>query len=379
MLKYKKLSNKRLSKKDKETAILLNLVELYIQTGKPIGSNTLKEDADVDFVSSATIRNYFSKLEKLGYLKQQHSSGGRIPTSFAFRKYVNHCLEELKIDSNDQKLFVKELGECKKVTHFLHRAADLLSELCSGCVFLLSPHFEQDFIQEIKLIKLDENTLLGVLITDFGQIKTETISIEKPLTEAEIKLIEKFLLWRISKAPSPHLSEALAKSAQKIYNEVMLRHVANYSSSNEAEGYRSGLSKLLLYPEFQDPSVLANTLALFEDFGKIKTLLDESMKLNKLTCWIGEELLGIETNATECSIIAFPYRINHHPVGALAILLPKRTDYPKVFALAELLSNFVSKNLTKCVYKFKIGFQTEQMAKSKRAANSIMLEDKSKI
>lgn len=56
-----------LKKQEKENHILLGLVELYIKTGKPIGSNTLKESG-FDHLSSATIRNYFFKLEEQGFL-----------------------------------------------------------------------------------------------------------------------------------------------------------------------------------------------------------------------------------------------------------------------------------------------------------------------
>src|SRR3989338_10379321 len=85
---YKTLSPKRLPKTDREQAVLLGLIELYLKTGKPIGSHTLQENG-FDSLSSATIRNYFGKMEEQGYLKQQHTSGGRIPTEKAFRLYAD--------------------------------------------------------------------------------------------------------------------------------------------------------------------------------------------------------------------------------------------------------------------------------------------------
>jgi len=68
-------SGKKNKKATREHKVLLGLVELYLKTGKPIGSNTLKEHGFED-LSSATIRNYFAKLEEQGFLKQPHSSGG---------------------------------------------------------------------------------------------------------------------------------------------------------------------------------------------------------------------------------------------------------------------------------------------------------------
>src|SRR5580693_4132773 len=85
---FKTLLAKKLPKNDREQAVLIGLVELYLKTGKPIGSSTL-QDHGFESLSSATIRNYFSKMEAAGYLKQQHTSGGRIPTAKAFRLYAD--------------------------------------------------------------------------------------------------------------------------------------------------------------------------------------------------------------------------------------------------------------------------------------------------
>lgn len=380
MLTFKRLNNKRLTKKDREESVLLGVIELYIKEAKPVGSNTLKENG-FEYLSSATIRNYFSKFEKLGYLKQQHTSGGRTPTSKGYRAYANACLKNSKISPADEKRVASELRcECKKVSSYLHKAVELLSEMSNSCIFLLSPVFDQDFIQDIKLLQLHDSEIISIIITDFGQIKTEILNLEKKIDEKELKLLEKFLLWRISKSEKPNISEQNTKTAQKIYNEIMLRHVASFASLSPIDStYRTGLSKLLMYPEFQEPVTLANSLSLFEDFDKIKSLLNESIKVNHLTCWIGDELAAFNSHA-ECSIITFPYRINNLPAGAIALLLPERTDYSKIFGLANIFSEYISEALTKSVYKFKINFQPS-LNTFQNSSNrvSIMLEDKSKI
>ena len=66
------MAAKRKQRAEREREVLLGLVELYLLTGKPVGSNTLKENG-FENISSATIRNYFASLEKEGYLMQQHS------------------------------------------------------------------------------------------------------------------------------------------------------------------------------------------------------------------------------------------------------------------------------------------------------------------
>src|SRR5690349_18344642 len=88
----KSFTQKRPAKDQRERLVLLGLVDLHLSSGKPIGSNTLRENG-FENLSSATIRNYFMKLEEDGFLKQQHSSGGRIPTEKGFRLYAQECLK----------------------------------------------------------------------------------------------------------------------------------------------------------------------------------------------------------------------------------------------------------------------------------------------
>ena len=159
----------------REQAVLLGLIELYLKMGKPIGSHTLQENG-FESLSSATIRNYFSKMEEEGYLKQQHTSGGRIPTEKAFRLYIDAYFDEGVIEKNQEEALEKRLGEgSREVATLLNRSADVLSELTKCAVFVSAPRFDQDFIQDVRLIRLDATKLLSVLITDFGLIRTETV------------------------------------------------------------------------------------------------------------------------------------------------------------------------------------------------------------
>src|SRR3989338_7796817 len=69
--------------------LLKGLVEEYIATGKPVGSERLLEVLDVS-VSSATVRGVLRDLEDEGYIMQPHTSAGRIPTDKGYRYYVDN-------------------------------------------------------------------------------------------------------------------------------------------------------------------------------------------------------------------------------------------------------------------------------------------------
>ncbi len=64
---------------DRKAAILRAVVEEYIETAQPVGSQHVTRARGVQ-ASSATVRNEMSVLERDGYLVQPHTSAGRIPT-----------------------------------------------------------------------------------------------------------------------------------------------------------------------------------------------------------------------------------------------------------------------------------------------------------
>ena len=356
---YKQLSAKKLPKADREQAVLFGLIELYLKTGKPIGSHTIQEQG-FESLSSATIRNYFAKLEETGLLKQQHTSGGRIPTEKAMKIYTDTYLDQGTVEKGQEALLESLFGkETREVATLLHQAIDSLSDLTQCAVFISAPRFDQDFIQDVKLVQLSQTKILTVLITDFGLTRTEILYLEHPTNQLFLRTCEEYFLWRINKGEKPLFhTEAETKTAQRIYNEVIVRHVVGYANFPNEEIFRTGLSKLLVYPEFNDATSLANSLALLEDETLMRSLLKDTVKKGRLTCWIGDELCPLIPESSECTVIAIPYYINHILAGSIALLGPMRLPYRNLFGLCRLFSEKISQKLTESLYKYKITFRT---------------------
>jgi heat-inducible transcriptional repressor len=369
----KTLKPKKSAKQDRERQVLFGLIELYLSTGKPIGSNTLKETGFNEF-SSATIRNYFALLEKEGYLNQQHTSGGRIPTTKAIRLYAKEY-EDSEENFYLKDGFFKELEtrESHEIAAYLSQAAEQLSHLSNTAVFLSAPRFDQDFIIDAKLVAIDTNRCLCVLITSFGVVQTEILPIPKKLSSFSLKRLELYFKWRLNSHPDinhevtkpenlEHEEELLA---QQLYNEVMVRYIVNYANFTDEDVYRTGFSKLLSYQDFQDSHSLINCLSLFENAHSVRLLLKECSKKNRLQSWIGEDLISFSSHPQDCAVVAVPYYINNHCVGAVGILGPTRLPYRKLFAVLRQFSDHVSQALTNSVYKHKITFRqakTENMS-----------------
>lgn len=97
-----------LSQRQKD--LLRAVIEKYIETAEPIGSETIEKEAALG-VSPATIRNEMVKLTALGYLKQPHTSAGRTPTSTGMKFFVDQLMEERSLSLKDEVSIKQELTE----------------------------------------------------------------------------------------------------------------------------------------------------------------------------------------------------------------------------------------------------------------------------
>lgn len=358
----KSFSSKKPGKDEREKQVLLGLVELYLKTGRPVGSLALKEHG-FDSLSPATLRNYFAKLEESGFLKQQHSSGGRIPTSSAYRVYAEASCEGSSFEPKERDRLLKLLAkETREVNLYLQKAAEILSDATQGAIFLSSPRFDQDFILDIKLLSIDTNRVLCVLITDFGTVRCETLLTEKKLSAFNIKRIEQFFRWKITNLGKPALSPEEEAIGVKFYNEILLRHIVNYSSFSYSDILKTGFSKMLQYPDFNDASSLASGLSLFENDSALRSFLSECSENKKLQFWIGEDLHPFSPHAGSCSVLAIPYYIQGIAVGGIGVLCPSRVPYKKLFATLKIASEAISSSLTSSLYKFKISYRQPNIA-----------------
>lgn len=346
-------------RREKEREVLFGLIELYLKEGRPVGSNTLKESG-FDHLSSATIRNYCAELEEDGLLIQHHTSGGRIPTDKAYRLYAE-AMESTPLLSRDDDLFLSSLllQETKEIPSYLQEVTEALSEITGLATFLMAPRLDQDFITDIKLLKVDDKRVLAALVTDFGLVHTQILYLPKKMSNFSLKRIEEYFQSRLHNRERPALSHDEEHFAKQSYNEIVLRHFIKHTNKSSEEIHKGGFSKLLLYPEFHDPAILTHTLSLFENKDAIRFFLQESFTKEKMVYWIGDDLKEYMPTPYLSSVIVIPYRIHQKIVGSIAVLGPNRIPYPKIFGFLNATSKYLSENLTKSMYKFKLTFRQQ--------------------
>ena len=118
--------------------ILKIIVDEYLDTGEVLWSKLLLKKYNL-WVSSATVRNDMSKLEKLELLYQPYNSAGRLPTSKWLRAFVNflmkstpeHFLEEKNISNQNDSI---------KIWDYIHKISKNLATNTKEIAFFNIPN-----------------------------------------------------------------------------------------------------------------------------------------------------------------------------------------------------------------------------------------------
>lgn len=112
----------------RQTSLLKTIINEYIETAIPVGSEELDKKYNLG-VSPATIRNEMAILTKAGYLKQPHTSAGRVPTPTAMKFYIDQLMEEKQMSLVDEVKAKEEVWDSRDdVDRLMDEATRALSQ-----------------------------------------------------------------------------------------------------------------------------------------------------------------------------------------------------------------------------------------------------------
>lgn len=115
---------------ERHKALLKAIVELYVKTGEPIGSETIEKNFNLG-VSPATIRNDMVALSEQGLLRQPHTSAGRVPTSMGYKVYISDLMKEKELPISAEVAMKEHLWQQRyKEQKLLREAVRALAFRC---------------------------------------------------------------------------------------------------------------------------------------------------------------------------------------------------------------------------------------------------------
>src|SRR5918994_7433149 len=157
---------------ERDRRILGVLVQAYIDDGEPVSSLWL---ANQGFgVSSATLRNILSRLEEHGFVRQPHTSAGRVPTDLGYRCYVDQLLAERR-SSRPAPQVEARLRRAGTVDDMLSHASQEVSRASHQVGFAIAPAADTARLERLEFVPLDGGKVLVVLVAAGGQILHKVI------------------------------------------------------------------------------------------------------------------------------------------------------------------------------------------------------------
>jgi heat-inducible transcriptional repressor len=345
--KLKKMGKTELTERQKR--ILNLIVQEYVDTAKPVGSKPLVKKYKLG-ISSATIRNEMRILSEAGYLRQPHTSAGRIPTENAYRLFVSQLMYGPELPTSLKNTIAQQFSEVKQESaNWMQLAASVLAHQSNAASIVTSPHTDLVRFKQLQLISTTGRQVLMVLVMMGGRVSQQMLVLSEPVTQDQLTVTANQLNSMFSGRDvdeiiniSPTDLDALGEDMCKL----VLDELTRFDRQITGEVYQDGLNNVLAEPEFAEADAARRALRVLEERQSLESLLSQTV----MNTEVGgvEVLIGGESNWEElsnCSLVLARYGVPNLATGILGVLGPTRMPYGHTIStvnfMAELLSNLV--------------------------------------
>ena len=324
---------------ERKRNIISMAVEEYIKDSAPITSGGIKDIGKLD-CSTATLRNELNALEAMGYLRQLHTSGGRIPTAQAYRFYVENLLKDIK--ATDEELEdVRKLIEdrTKSLSDLVSGIAKIVSKATNYPTVIIVNGLDNLILQEFKIIPLINNKVMVLIGTNSGYI-TDTLEAkasQESCLDASSYLTRTFrgesigfMIRNLSQLKQGMNGEISA------FQEIVDSLVGGLKKINERKMLdirKEGALKMLKSGD--DINETQKVLELLEDEDNLL----EVIKKNNLD----EISISVADEDNLCSIISAPVKVGGSQLATINVIGPQRMDYEKIASALKVVIDNLSK------------------------------------
>jgi heat-inducible transcriptional repressor len=337
---------------NRQKIILTLLIREYVHSAQPVGSQLLVEKYNLD-MSSATVRNELGALTDLGYLKQPHTSAGRVPTESGYRFFVSRLLEDNELPLNTRRTISHQFYQSHKdVEQWLRLAASVLAQQSRGASMVTSPHPQQSRYKHLELVSTHGYQVLMVLVVMGGSIHQRLLTTQD-LVDQEVLSQTANKLTQLCTGCDVEGIAAL-KSQFTVFEQgiadMVIEEMNRADSTITGEIFLDGLSNVMAEPEFIGTEEGRRALKVFEERSVLDDLITRTTLSNNAAgvhVLIGGE--GTWDILRDCSIVLARYGTPGITAGTLGVLGPMRMTYGHTIStvrfMADLLSDLVSDTL----------------------------------
>lgn len=337
----------------RKSVILRTVVAEHIHTGQPVGSSHLSSAGGL-LVSSATIRNEMSVLERDGYLTHPHTSAGRIPTDRGYRFFVDSLSETPRL--TDAKVEqVRQFFDSARhdIEQLMNDASRLLSNLTDFAAVVVAGSMEAITIRSIQVVSLGTTGLVVVVLSN-GAIEKASFDLDPATAESTLNAASAHLTNGFNGQTLVGLRAMTLLAVGDARVDAICRSVLDSLDhrgveNDAADVFVGGASRVV--GAFDTVDTIRRVLTTLEEQYVVVNLIREALERN------GTQQTGVSIGTEHgtdsafesllsCSVVVAPYLVDGRVVGTLGVLGPTRMDYPQALAAVTAVSEGLSEHLS---------------------------------
>lgn len=337
---------------ERKRNILGAVVRDYVDTARPVGSEELATRHPWG-VKSATIRNEMAELSEQGYLRQPHTSAGRIPSDQGYRFYVDHLMVARPMDAEE-----RPSDRSLELESLLRQTCALLTRTTSYTSVATPPRPADTQVGQVFVSPVGDGRLLLTVLLSTGQVENRLVFPSAPedrdVTGSDLVSLGNALNAIFGGKTLDAINAADVKPAAPTEFGLPLRRLfealaqATCLAVQEAadEGvYLEGASEILRQPEFRDAAKFDGVLAALQT----RTLLFQTVSRALLGPDVAV-VIGTENHVPamhECSVVTASYYIGTRERGTIGVVGPTRMDYDRAVPAVGFFARTLTQTLTR--------------------------------
>ena len=340
---------------ERKKMILKAIIDAHIENGEPVGSKYLTQGGRFSY-SSATIRNEMAELEAMGYLEQPHTSAGRVPSEAGYRFYVDSLVDRYRMTQAEAEKLKSALREKQaELDGILDTAMKLAASMTNYTALAVRPRISSMTVRKFELVPVDESSMVLVMVTAGGAVRTQNIVSRRPVGEEALKKLASLLNIRLAGLSADQFTLPILMEIESamgddafLVDPVVKSICQTISATSGGEIKIDGVNRLLSYPEFYDISRLREMIAMFERKDELLSLIsgDTAPMMpagqpdDGVHVYIGSENpVIVMDNST---LVFKPVKRDGKTVGALGVIGPTRMNYTKVISMIDNITDSIS-------------------------------------
>jgi heat-inducible transcriptional repressor len=334
---------------EREREILTAIVETFITTGEPVGSRTLAR-GNREGLSPATIRNVMADLADAGFLEQPHTSAGRVPSTEAYRYYVEQLTGQAHLSQEDESIVYESLHGISDVQEFMERTSHVLSLISRNVGVAAAIRGPKNALEHVYFSRLGDQKVLAVVVTRSGLVRDRVLRLDLPQSDldgAARFINDNFRGWTME-AMRSELARRLEQERSE-YDRLMTsveqlyRQGALATDDSAQVVFVEGAANLVAGE--QDRQRLQELLKTLEEKQKIVDLLgaylDAKQEAVRVVIGLDEALPSMRNFV----LIGAPARVGGEVMGSLAVIGPTRIDYQHTMNAVSYIARLFDKIL----------------------------------